>query len=306
MTPPRYVSLNGKIVPYADARIHVMTPAVRYAFNVFEGLRGYWNEARREMYVFRLGEHLDRLERSMRFMRYEQIFGHRQLADAFLELIRANEFREDIHALMMAYIDGDGEMTASGPIGLAIVALAGRRNLALDDGLACQVSAWQRNADNANPPRIKSVSNYNNARLGWWQAKADGYDSTIFLTPAGKVSEGPGACVFLVRDGAPITPSITSNILESITRATILELLRGDLGQPAREREVDRSELYAASEAFFCGTRIEVAPITRIDRLAVGDGRPGPLTRAVKERYLALARGATDERPEWRTPVWRA
>ena len=306
MTKPEFVSLNGKVVAYDDARVHVMTPALRYAFNVFEGIRGYWNADRNEMYIFRLDDHLNRLQWSMRFMRYEEVYAHDYLRACLMDVIKANAYREDIHVLMMAYMDGDGEMTASGPIGLAVIALAGRRDSRFETGMTCQVGSWARIGDNAQPPRVKSVANYHNGRLGWVQARADGYDSVIFLTAAGKVSEGPGACVFIVRDGVPVTPSVTSGILESITRESLIELLDADLDRPVVEREVDRTELYGAAEAFFCGTRIEVAPIVEIDRYALGDGGPGPLTRELRARYLAVARGDVADRPEWRTPVYEA
>jgi branched-chain amino acid aminotransferase len=158
-------------------------------------------------------------------------------------------------------------------------------------------------ADNASPPRIKSTANYHNARLTQLQAKVDGYDGALMLTPAGKVSEAPIACFFMVRDGKLITPGIGSNILESITRDTILTLYEEITGKQAAQRDVDRSELYFAEEAFVCGTGQEVIPVTSIDRLPVGDGQIGPITRMLQKSYFDTVRGLVPDRHGWLTPV---
>ena len=165
------------------------------------------------------------------------------------------------------------------------------------------MSSWSRLPDNASPPRIKSTANYHNARLTQLQARADGYDGALMLTQAGRVSEAPIACFFMVRDGRLITPSITSNILESITRDTIITLYREHSGQVCEERDVDRSELYFAEEAFVCGTGQEILPVTAIDKLPVGDGRPGPVTAMLRQCYFDVVRGKVPDHPEWRTIV---
>jgi branched-chain amino acid aminotransferase len=152
------------------------------------------------------------------------------------------------------------------------------------------------------PPRIKASANYHAGRLATLQAKTDGYDSAILLTSRGKVSEAAAACLFLVRDGVLATPSRSSDILESITRATVITLAR-ELGIPVEEREVDRSELYIADEVFLCGTGQELVPVTSVDRLAVGRGTPGTITQRLQSAYEAVVRGLTDAHAEWRTPV---
>jgi branched-chain amino acid aminotransferase len=301
----KYMSLDGKLVAAQDARIHILSPAVKYATNVFEGIRGYWNPAKNQMFLFRLTEHLERMRFSMKVMRYGERFTVARMRDAILELIRANDTREDTYVRLYAFVDApDGEMTATEPVRMAIAATprGGRGRDA--KGAHCAVSSWARIADHSLPPRIKCVANYNNGRLAWLQAKADGYDNTILLTQAGKVSEGPGACVFLVRDGTPVTPSVTSDILESVTRRTLIEIFPEAFDRVVVEREVGRTELYAAEEAFFCGTGHEILPILSVDRHPVGDGEPGPVTAAVKQRYFAMVRGEIDDRPEWRTPVF--
>ena len=154
------------------------------------------------------------------------------------------------------------------------------------------------------PLRVKCNANYNNGRLALIQARADGYEAAIMINTQGHVSEGPSMCMFMVRDGVPVTPSVTSGILESITRETLLHISREYLDLEPVEREIDRSELYAAKEAFFCGTGWEITPITSIDRLKVGDGQVGPVVRRLQEVYFDLADGKNPDHPEWRTPVY--
>ncbi len=304
MSNPKYLSLNGNVVPYDQALVHVRTPAFRYATNVFEGIRGYWNEDRQEIYLFRLTEHLTRLDYSMKVLRYDERYSADYLQSCLIELIQANDFHEDIHIILMAFIDGDGEMTATGPVAMTISAMRKGRPPKSDVGIDCAVSSWSRISDRATPPRVKTVANYYNGRLGWLQAKEDGYDLPIFLAPEGNVAEGPNSCLFLVRDGVPATPRTTDNILESITRATAIELLRDELDKPVVERKIDRSELYAAQEAFLCGSNMEITPVVSVDRRPVGDGTVGPLTTALRERYMDVVRGRTNQYSEWRTAVY--
>jgi len=167
---------------------------------------------------------------------------------------------------------------------------------------AC-VSSWARISDNVMPPRVKASSNYLNSRLAAEEAKRNGYDAALLLNSNGKVAEAPGACLMIVRDGKIITPSVTSGILESITRATLIQLCREVLHVEVIEREVDRTELYVAGEAFLCGTGAEIAPIVSVDRLPLGDGNVGSLTQRVEDLYHDLVRGIDVRYSEWRTVV---
>jgi branched-chain amino acid aminotransferase len=246
---------------------------------------------------------MKRLEFSQKFMRFEKIFDAAYVTQKTIELLRANEFRATVHSMVTAFVDGFGGPTICGPIGLAITAAERGGPGLLETGCTAQVSSWQRVPDNAMPMRVKCNANYQNGRLAGMQAKADGYDTAILLNARGKVAEGPGMCFFMVRDGVVITPHTSSDILESITRSTVLELLR-EAGIETRERDIDRSELAAAEEAFFCGTAWEVTPVIEIDRLKVGRGAVGPLVRELQERFFAVARGESADHPEWRTPVY--
>lgn len=305
MAAVKYMSLNGKVVPTEDARIHILSPAVKYGTNVFEGIRGYWNAGQKELHIFKLTEHLQRLQFSMKVMRFGDTFAVDYLRDCILELIKANELREDTYIRLFAYVDDfDGEMTAAGTVGMAIAATPKGRREKADAGVNVAVSSWQRISDNSMPPRIKCVANYNNGRLAWMQAKADGYDNVILLTQRGTVAEGPGACLYIVRDGVPITSTVASDILESITRRTVMQIFAEYANKYTVERDIGRTELYAAEEAFYCGTGHEILPIVSIDRHPLGAAKVGPLTQALWEKYQALVRGETPDHPEWRTPVY--
>lgn len=306
MATPQFAFLDDRIVPWDEGTVHVDSAAFKFGSAVFEGLRGYWNADQEEMFLFRMEEHMDRLVFSQRFMRYDEIITPAYVAEKTIELIRANGFRgENVHIMTTAYIAGRGGQNVTGPIKLAITAQERPRTPKITEGISAQVSSWMRVPDNAMPMRAKVNANYQNGRLATLQANADGYDTAILLNSRGKVSEGPGMCFFMVRDGVPITPHTSSDILESITRTTVLQLLE-EMGTPAVERDIDRSELVAADEAFFCGTAWEVTPITAIDKLAVGTGSVGPLTKNLQERYFDVCHGTTGAHSEWRLPVYGA
>jgi branched-chain amino acid aminotransferase len=306
MANPKYLSMNGEIVPFADAKVHMLTPAVKYGAGVFEGIRGYWNEQRKDMYLFRLEEHLDRLHFSMKVMRFRHQLENHKMERALIDLIRANELREDIHIRILAWVDGEGDMEAAGPIGWSIAALPKPTGKAVTEGIHCAVSSWRRISDNSMPARVKATANYNNGRLAGMQGKVDGYDNVIILTDQGRVAESPGSCFFMVRNGVPATPGVNSDILESITRDTVMRIFREYLGRETEERDVARTELYAADETFFCGSGYEIQPILSIDRQPVGSGTIGELTRALQQKYFALVRGEIADHAEWRTPVYLA
>jgi branched-chain amino acid aminotransferase len=304
MANPKYISMNGEIVPFADAKVHVLTPGLKYGAGVFEGIRGYWNQQRKDMYLFRLEEHLDRLHFSMKVMRFQHRLENRQMTRALVDLIKANELREDIHIRLLAWVDGEGDMDATGPIGWAIAALPKPTGKAVTEGVHCAVSSWRRINDNSMPARVKATANYNNGRLTGLQGKADGYDNVIILTDQGRVAESPGSCFFMIRNGVPVTPGVNSDILESVTRATVMRIFKEYLGRETTERDIDRTELYAAEETFFCGSGYEIQPILTIDRQPVGTGKPGELTRALQHKYFSIVRGETADHAEWRTPVY--
>ena len=299
MSTPQYAWLNG-LVPWQDATCHISSLAFKYGAAVFEGIRAYWNEDQQKLYLWQMDEHLERLEYSQHMMRYEDPISKAEVGDAVVKLLQANGFRENVHITTTAFLSGPGQPFVCTPVSLAITAMA--RCDYRTDGVSVQVSSWRRSSDTALPQRVKANGNYLNGRLASIQARADGYDTAILLTQSGKVSEGPAMCFFMVRDGVAITPDKQSDILESITRDTVIKLLREN-GSSVEERPIDRSELGLADEAFFCGTAWEIAPIKSIDRLALPSGTSGSATRALQERFEALTRGDESSHSEWRREV---
>ena len=297
----KYIFLNGKFLPYSEGKIHVMSPCVRYGANVFEGIRGYWNADKKQLYLLRLREHLKRLQISMKLMRFDEIYKIEELEKWIITLVRKNKMKEDIHIRPQVFLDGEaGGVSSRGPVGIAITANPMGRFLP-EEGVMAMVSSWRRIDDNVMPPRIKCAANYQNARLALIDANMHGYDSTVILSQNGKVTEEARACLFMCRDGIPITPPITCGILESITRKTLLFLFSEELGIKPLEREIDRTELYIAEEAFFCGSGAEITPINSIDGYRLPGG---PITSSIRKIYFDVTRGKTDKYEEWRTPVY--
>ena len=295
--------MNGKLVSQAEAVLPVNTAAVFYATNVFEGLRAYLSESDGEMYGFRLADHFTRLRESMKMMRISVPYSDDDLFEAVRTVVSGNQLREDIHMHMVAYVGAPG-LDATTQTGLYINPRK-RPRVMEGNGLKCNVSSWMRTSDNAIPIRLKSGSNYQNGRLAILQSKADGYDQPILLNRHGKVAEGSGATFFMVRKGRIVTPTTSSDILESITRTTLIESLGPSLGMDVVEREIARTELYVADEAFFCGSGYEITPIVSVDRFPVGDGGVGPVTQRLSNAYMNVVRGIDQRFPEWRTPVYR-
>lgn len=296
---------NGRILPYAECRLHGFSGAVKYGCGVFEGLRAYWSPTESELFVFRLPGHLERLAFGIRVLRLEGAPAMEEIGRGVLEMLRANDLRETCHVRVIVHLDGDDELSAQGPVGWLAGAVPRGSSRFVETGIRVKVASWARIADHALPARVKATGNYLNNRAAELEARRDGYDGALLLTADGKLSEASGACLMLVRGGRLVTPSVTSDILESITRATLVELARSELGLEVVERTVDRSELWAAQEVFACGSGWEVVPIVSVDGLPVATGEPGPVTRALQAAYFATVRGERPARRGWLTPVWR-
>lgn len=305
-TKARYLFLNGGCVPYDEAKVHVLAPAMKYGATVYEGIRGYFDERDSQIYLFRIQDHLRRLYQSMEMTWIKPPFDLAELERHTIETVKKNEFREDIHIRIMAFIQSDdGGMTSRDSTGIAIATLPmGRSSSKSETGLHCGISSWRRISDASTPPRIKCAGNYQNSRLAGIEAIEHGYDNVLILNENGKLSEGAGSNVFIIRKGIPMTPAVTNNILEGLTRDTLVRLFREKLGLGTEERDIDRTELYVADEAFYCGSAMEVVPIISVDKHPVGDGTVGPLTRAIKSHYLDVVRGRDGSHADWRTPVY--
>jgi branched-chain amino acid aminotransferase len=293
---------NGRPMPFHEARIHPLSLAVAYGAGVFEGIRAYRNPATGRFAVFRLEEHLARIEQGMKVMRFDDPPTRETLREGVLRAVRENEPDDDAYIRLQVQIEGLGGQDTTGPVGWLAAAMPRARSDKFATGLSVGVSSWTRIADNSIPPRVKATANYHAGRLATLQAKVDGYDMAVILNHLGKVSEAPGACLFIVRGGRVITPSRNSDILESVTRETVLTLA-GETGLPVEEGLIDRTELYVADEVFICGTGQELQPVVAVDRLPVGNGKPGAVTMRLQSAYESVVRGTTDAHAEWRTPV---
>jgi branched-chain amino acid aminotransferase len=290
------------------ARVHVLSTAVKYAAVVYEGVRGYWNQQAGQLYLFRVADHLSRLEDSARVSRLAIPASSHDLAERIAELARANELREDIHVRVLAYVAADdGLLDSVDPVETVIATMPMGRypeSRAPGAGLDVCVSHWRRNSDDGSPPRVKTTGNYFNSRLALLQARNGGYDDAIMVDSAGKVTEGPGYNIFVSRNGFLSTPSVTHGILEGVTRNTIIHLHQEARGSAVTERTIDKSELYLADEVFFCGSGKEVSAIRSIDGIALRQSAPGPATASVQKSYFAAARGESSEHMDWLTPVY--
>ncbi len=303
----KFVWFDGNVVPWEDARVHVSTATVLRGANIFEGVRAYWNSDERELYIFRNDAHMARLANSAKIMRMKLPWTADELTQAELAVLRANKFEGTVWFRLTMYF-GEEETTGVADesyVGGFILPRLSPHAKGVTEGIDSCISTWARISDTSMPPRVKAGANYHNGAFARTEARLNGYSGQpIMLNERGKVSEGPGACLMMVRSGRLITPPITSNILESITRTTILEIAHDD-GIPTDEREIDRTELYIAEEAFFCGSGAEVTPVNSVDRYPVGQGRPGPITRHLQDLYFSVAEGRVPRYRDWLTPVLR-
>jgi len=292
------------MVAIENAKINVLSPTSQFGANVFEGLRAYWNISEKQLYVFKLSEHINRLQNSMKMLELESTFTNAFLQQSVIDIIQANKFQEDLVCRQTVFLDGFGNWSATGPVEMFIAPMAKGRYYEKSQGLDVCISSWERINEKSLSPKIKMGANYMNSRMGQLEAVRNGYDSAIFLNQEGTVSEGPGSCVFIVKDGVLITPPLTASILESITRSTIIDIARDDLGLQVIERDVEKSELYIADEVFMCGTAVEIVPVFSVDKAQVGQGVEGGVTLNIKNLYLQIVRGKVKKYKKWLTPVY--
>jgi len=304
---PLFVWLDGKIVPWAEATLHVASEAVVRGESVFEGVRGYGNAEHNELYIFKNQEHLDRLRQSAKLMRMTIPYDDATLTEAFKELIRSNGYRDNVYFRPTVYF-GEGESNSFDPseilTGMFCIVYRRPHSKSVLEGVKSCTSTWRRNSDASTPSRIKAAGNYHNSRLAHVEARLNGFSTPLMLNERGKVAEGPASCFMMIRNGTVITPPVTSDILESITRQTIIDLCRDELGLTVVEREIDRTEVYIANEAFFCGSGAEVTPMLSLDHYALGTGKVGPLTKRIQTLYFEVAVGKREKYRHWLTPVY--
>jgi branched-chain amino acid aminotransferase len=303
---PKYAFFKGEIVPIEEAKISIMTHGFNYGTGCFEGIRAYWNEQEEQLYVFRMKEHYERMHRSARVLRIDLPYSEDELGKRTLELLRREGYREDVYIRPLAY-------KASEVIGVrlhdledafAMFAVPFGRYIENEEGVHVCISSWRRVDDNATPARAKITGAYVNSALSKTDAVLGGYDEALVLCESGHISEGSAENFFMVRDGTLVTPPVTSNILEGITRETVMILAREEMGLETVERSIDRSEVYVCKEAFLCGTGVQVAAITQIEHRPIGSGAIGPVVTRLRELYFEAVRGKCPKYQHWCTPVY--
>ena len=303
---PKYAYFQGRIVPYGEAKIGVMTHALNYGTGCFGGIRGYWNEAEQQLFVFRPHDHFRRFLQSTRLLLID--LGHTEddLVDITLNLLRAEGLRQDSYIRPLAYKSDEiiGVRLHNLQADLTIFAVPYGRYIENEEGVHATVSSWRRVSDNTIPARGKITGAYVNSAFIKTDAMLSGYDEAIALNHDGHVAEGSAENFFMLRDGVVVTPPVTDNVLEGITRRTIMTLARDELGMEVVERSIDRSELYLADELWLSGTGVQIAAITRIDHRPVGGGTMGPLVSDLRELYFDVVRGRVPKYRHWTTPVY--
>jgi len=299
---PNYAYFNGDFVPLSEAKISILTPAFLYGTSLFEGIRAYWLPETKQLCVFRMEEHYERLLTNSRiFHLLPKNLTVDSLCDITIRLLEMNQLQEDTYIRPTLYQAGDA-ITPNFNVLDADLCIWTRglgQYLDISKGLKVCVSNWRRSADNAIPARAKAGGAYMNTALAVSDARKAGFDDAIFLTQEGTVSEGSAMNLFLVKDGKLHTPSKTEDILEGITRETLITLAREEFGIETFERTIDRTELYHADEAFFCGTGAQVAPITEIDHRPVGTGKTGELTQRIQNLYFEVVKNKIDKYNSW-------
>ena len=277
----RLIWLKGQLLNVNDAKINVLSPTSQFGLNVFEGIPCYWNEAKKQLFAFRLDDHYNRLMKSARLLQIDCPYTKEELKKALYDVVKANEYYENISVRQTLFVDGFGSWGSEGPVQMFVAPIPkGKMSKEYNKvGLNCCITSWRRISETTLSPRIKCGANYINSRMGQREALRNGYDTCIFLNEAGKVAEGPGSCLFMVKNGVLVTPMLTDSVLESITRDTVIKIARKILKIEVVERSIDRTELYACDEAFLCGSAMEVTPVISVDRYEIANGKAGELDR---------------------------
>ena len=298
--------LNGRFLPLAEANVNIMTHAFMYGTGVFEGIRAYWNADQGQLYGLRLAEHYRRISDSCRILYMDPPGPVDELVTLTVDLLRRNGFREDAYVRPSVYksTQAIGVRLHNLEQGFYILAIPFGDYIDTTHGIRAQTVSWRRVSDQSLPARAKIVGAYVNSAFAKTEAALVGADEAIVLAADGHVSEGSAENLFMVRRGELVTPPVTDDILEGITRAGMIELAERELGLKVVERHIDRTELYVADELFLCGTGAQISPVAEVDHHAVADGQVGPITRRLSDAYFDAVRGRLPEYRHWLTPIY--
>jgi branched-chain amino acid aminotransferase len=303
---PNYAFFEGSVVPYGEAKVGVMNHTLNYGTGAFGGVRGYWNEEREQLYVFRPMDHFKRLLDSAKLISADIGFTKEELTQAALDLLRAEGYREDCYLRPLIYASDEviGVRLHDLNNQVTMFAVPFSRYVEKDEGAHVTFSAWRRIDDNMIPARGKITGAYVNSALIKTDAVLSGFDEGLVLTQNGHVSEGSAENIFILRNGVLVTPPVTDNILEGITRRTVMQLAREELDLPVQERSIDRSEVFLADEMFMTGTAAQVTAITAVDHRPIGSGEMGTYTSRMRALYTDVVRGKLSKYMDWVQPVY--
>jgi branched-chain amino acid aminotransferase len=302
---PPYAYLKKQFMPLPDAKINIMTNFMHYGTGVFEGIRGNWNPNKKQVYMFRLSDHFNRLLSGCKVLKMELPYTVEDFCRITVELVAKSGLKEDLYVRPMAYKSSEALGVRLHNLDADFFAYVIPWGKYIDaDKARCGVSSYRRMNSNMASPRTKITGQYITSAFAKTEAIENGFDEAILLTEAGHVSEGSGENLFLVIDGKLVTPSVYDGILMGITRATVIELAKNELGIEVIERSIERSELYNAQEAFLTGAATRVQPVCEIDHRKVADGEIGPISAKLQKAYDGVIRGENPKYAKWCTPVY--
>jgi branched-chain amino acid aminotransferase len=298
---PIHAFFEGKIVPYADARIGVATHALNYGTAVFGGLRAYWNEEKQALFIFRPYDHFKRLQQSARMMCMEVPYHTEQMIQIVSDLLRADGHKQDVYIRPLIYkaTEGIGVRLHGLRDELCVFSVPFGKYIKNDTGAHVTISSWRRLDDNSIPARGKVSGAYASSALIKTDASRAGFDEALVLDQNGHVSEGSAMNIFMVRDGVLITPPVNDNILEGITRKSIIELAKAELNLPVVERSIDRTEVFICDEFFMTGTAAQVTAVTKVDYRTISSGEMGPVTAQLRDLFEGIVRGKNEKYADW-------
>lgn len=300
----RLMWFKGEIIPVTDAKINVLSPSSQFGANVFEGIRAYWDEDEKQLYAFRLEDHLNRLINSSTLIGFESKYNLEELTQAFIDVIKANNYREDIAVRQTIFLDGFGSWGSSGPVNMFIAPIPKGRPFPNKIGITCYVSSWERIHEKSLSPKIKCGANYINSRMAHLESIKNNFDTAILLNKEGNVAEGPGSCIFIVKTGALITPPLDASILDSITRDTVIKSSQDILKIEVVERNITKDELYKSDEVFLCGSAMEITPVLKIDEYDINFKQEGIISKRIRELYIQIVSNKISTYKKWLTPIY--
>jgi branched-chain amino acid aminotransferase len=304
--PNTWVFYQGEFARYHDVGLGLMTHALHYGTGVFEGIRAYWNKEKEQLYLLQAVAHYDRMRRSANVMRMTLPYSTEELVNITLDLLRRNQFKADVYVRPLIYMSSEeiGVRLHNLNQSFFIYAIPFGNYVEIEGGIRCMVSSWRRVPDQALPARAKITGSYAQSALAKSEAVEGGFDEAIVLTVDGHVSEGSAENVFMLKEGAFITPPVTDDILEGVTRQLLVKLIKDELNLPVLERSIDRTELYTCDELLLCGTGAQISPVVEVDRRPVGDGKVGEFTQELQNIYFGAVRGDAAKYKDWTIPVY--